>query len=321
MRRLLSKIRGRRRNIVSNQEGNKRVSRLARHRLRNLVESALLIAAMALIVGLCAWALWGAESLLWGVIGAFFALLLTPAIAPGLILSLYGATPLSPEEMPDIHSVLEELSRRAKLPTVPSICYVPSRSVNAFAVGNREAAAIALTDGMLRTLNLRELTNVLAHEVGHIANNDLWIMGLADMMSRMMTVMSYLSFLLLTLNMPLVLTGQVVIPWLFILLLMFGPTIMSFLQLALSRSREFDADLSAAILTGDPRGLASALAKLERQGRLWENLFLPQQSIPDPSLLRTHPPTEERIRRLIDLAERPPGLSCLDRLPRSSPFA
>ncbi|MYZ49328.1 peptidase M48 [Rhizobiales bacterium L72] len=291
------------------------MSRLARHRLRNLLESALLIATMALIVGLCTWTLWGAEGLLWGMIGAALALLLTPAIAPGIILSLYGARPLSPTEVPDIHNVLEELSRRAKLPTVPGLCYVPSRSVNAFAVGNREAAIIALTDGMLRTLNFRELANVLAHEVSHIANNDLWIMGLADMMSRMMTVMSYFGFLLLTLNLPLVLTGQIVIPWLLVLLLMFGPTIMSLLQLALSRSREFDADLSAAILTGDPRGLASALAKLERQGRLWENLFLPQQRIPDPSLLRTHPPTEERIRRLIDLDERPPTTAELARRP------
>jgi heat shock protein HtpX len=77
------------------------------------------------------------------------------------------------------------------------------------------------------------------------------------------------------------------------------------LQLALSRAREFDADLDAAGLTGDPRGLASALAKMERcESGFWERILFPGSRIPDPSLLRTHPPTEERIERLLSLAPR-----------------
>jgi heat shock protein HtpX len=80
--------------------------------------------------------------------------------------------------------------------------------------------------------------------------------------------------------------------------------VVSLLQLALSRAREYDADLDAAGLTGDPRGLASALARLERrQGRYWEEILLPGRRMPDPSLLRTHPPTAERIRRLLALLE------------------
>ena len=86
-----------------------------------------------------------------------------------------------------------------------------------------------------------------------------------------------------------------------------APTLVSLLQLALSRSREFDADLSAAELTGDPMGLASALAKLERRtGRFWEDMIFPGRRIPDPSLLRTHPRTEDRIARLSALAPREP---------------
>jgi heat shock protein HtpX len=92
------------------------------------------------------------------------------------------------------------------------------------------------------------------------------------------------------------------VPWLAILLLVFAPTIGGLLQLALSRAREYDADLDAAGLTGDPEGLASALMTLERrQGRLWEGLFLPGSRLPDPSLLRTHPRTEDRVERLLRL--------------------
>ena len=90
--------------------------------------------------------------------------------------------------------------------------------------------------------------------------------------------------------------------WLLIALLVLSPTIASLLQLALSRTREYDADLDAAGLTGDPRGLASALEKLERyQGGLFETLLLPGRRVPQPSLLRTHPPTRDRIARLLAL--------------------
>jgi len=106
---------------------------------------------------------------------------------------------------------------------------------------------------------------------------------------------------------PAFLGAGVQIPWLGLLLLVFAPTIGGLLQLGLSRTREYDADLEGAALTGDPEGLASALLTLERkQGNLWEGLF-PGGRIPDPSLLRTHPRTEDRIRRLISLA--PSGVS------------
>ncbi|MDA4630974.1 M48 family metalloprotease, partial [Escherichia coli] len=89
------------------------------------------------------------------------------------------------------------------------------------------------------------------------------------------------------------------VPWLGVLVLLVAPTIGGLLQMALSRTREFDADLGASLLTGDPDGLAQALTKLEKaQGRLWENLILPGGRIPDPSILRTHPLTETRVARL-----------------------
>jgi heat shock protein HtpX len=98
------------------------------------------------------------------------------------------------------------------------------------------------------------------------------------------------------------LAGMAVVPWSVVLLLVFSPTLMALLQLALSRAREFDADLGAVRLTGDPEALISALRKLERRtGRFWEEILLPGRRIPEPSLLRTHPPTEARIARLREL--------------------
>ncbi|WP_227272060.1 M48 family metalloprotease [Roseobacter weihaiensis] len=103
-------------------------------------------------------------------------------------------------------------------------------------------------------------------------------------------------------------------PWIVPILLVVSPTIMALLRLALSRTREYDADRGGAELTGDPAGLASALLKLERRtGRFWEEMILPGRRIPDPSLLRTHPPTEERVRRLQELTGK--ALSSAERGP------
>lgn len=278
------------------------------HKLRNLAHSVFLILGMALIAGACAWTLWGLDGVIWAFVGVAVAMFVSPSIPPGLVLRLYQARPLGPAALPEGHAVLREISRRAGLSAVPGLYYVPSSLLNAFAVGGPQSAAITITDGILRTLTLRELAGVLAHEVSHIANNDLWIMNLADVMSRATSILSYLGMFLLLLNVPLVMAGAVTVPWLLVALLVFAPTLMALLQLALSRAREFDADLDSARLTGDPAGLASALAKLERfRGRFWEDILLPGRRIPEPSLLRTHPPTDERIRRLLELSEPAPA--------------
>jgi len=274
----------------------------SRHKLRNLLHSAVLILGMTLIVSLCLWVLWGGEAVLWGLAGAVVAMALSPSVPPGVVLSLYRALPLGRAELPEVHAALAQLSQRAGLPRAPRLYYLPSSMLNAFSLGNRASAAIAVTDGMLHSLTLRELVGVLAHEVSHIAAGDLWIMNMADVLSRLTTLMSYVGLFLLLLNLPLILLGQVVVPWLLVLLLLLAPSLMSLLQLALSRTREYDADLEAARLSGDPEGLASALVKLEkRQGRFWESVLVPGRRVPDPSLLRTHPPTMERVRRLMEL--------------------
>jgi heat shock protein HtpX len=178
--------------------------------------------------------------------------------------------------------------------------------LNGFAVGRPGDAVIALTDGLLRSMTLRELAGVLAHETSHIRNNDLWLMGLADLVGRLTRLMTLAGLLLLILALPMWWAGVSNLPWLVIPLLLFAPQLTTLFELALSRAREFEADLDAAGLTGDPAGLASALAKLERAQRSpWERLLLPGYRLPEPSLLRSHPATEQRIARLRALEAAP----------------
>jgi heat shock protein HtpX len=290
-----------------------------RHRAINLIQTVSLAGGMGLIAWVVLSALTGPGLALAIVAGAIAGLLVAPTLPQRVLLQAYGARPLTARDFPQGVEILTELARRAELPRVPSFYYVPSRLPNAFAIGSAEDSAVCMSDGLLRLLDRREFTGVMAHEVSHIANRDLWIMGLADTMSRVVSLASWIGQLMLLINLPLVLAGEAHIPWHVPLLLIFSPTIMALLQLALSRTREFDADRGAAELTGDPGGLASALLKLERRtGRFWEDIFLPGRRIPEPSLLRTHPPTEDRVARLREIAEaqrRPPIPPARLRLP------
>ncbi|MEM1376865.1 MAG: M48 family metalloprotease, partial [Pseudomonadota bacterium] len=127
-------------------------------------------------------------------------------------------------------------------------------------------------------------------------NEDIKVMSIADMVSRFTSTLSIMGIIAIFFN----ISGFFgTIPWLGILAMMFAPTIGSLLQMALSRTREFDADFGAALLTGDPDGLSSALHKLEAwQKRKLEAMALPVGRLNQPSMLRSHPPTEQRVERL-----------------------
>lgn len=276
------------------------------HKLTNLVHSLLLLGGMAGLLGVLGWMIAGPSGVMWTVLLGILSLLFAPRVSPHLVLRLYGARRLSPATVPGLYQVLVELARRAELPRIPTLYYVPSRVLNAFTVGSRQDAAIAMTDGMFRALNLREATGVLAHELSHIRNNDTWVMGLADLVSRLISMLSLVGIILLVVSLPLMLFDGAPFPLFALLVLIVAPNLSALLQTALSRTREYDADLDAATLTGDPRGLAMALGKLERyQGGWLERLLFPGRRVPDPSVLRTHPPTEERIRRLLSLEREP----------------
>ncbi len=112
-------------------------------------------------------------------------MLLDPVAASALSLRLYRVRTLHPQQAHEMWALLRELPARAGLPATPVPHYVPSAVVNAFATGSKQEASIALTDGLLRSLSPRELAGVFAHEVAHIANEDLRVMGLADSVSRL----------------------------------------------------------------------------------------------------------------------------------------
>lgn len=277
--------------------------RRRQHKRRNLLHSLLLLGGMAGILFVSAWSLWGAEAALWAMLGGLLGFFLSPSVAPDWVMRAYRARPVDRSSFPEAAALVQELSRRAGLETVPRLHILPSATLNAFAVGSRRQAAIAVTAGLLRALDWREFAGVLAHELSHVRNNDLWLMGLADMMSRLTSLLASVGMLLAFISLPaLLLFGRAPVPLVTLIVLIAAPMVGSLLQLALSRAREFDADLEAATLTRDPAGLASALGKLDRyQGRYWEEILLPGRRMPEPSILRTHPPTEERVERLLSL--------------------
>ncbi len=268
------------------------------------MQSASILILMAAILGGIGWLIGGMTGLLWTAVIGMVLFVFTPKISPGVVLRMYNASPIQENELPGLYHLLKALSRKAGLEYVPGIYYVPSRVMNAFSVGSQDNAAIALSDGLLRSMSRREIAGILAHELNHIRHNDLWIMQMADNMSRITHSMSMVGQVMLLLFLPFYFAAGTSIPWLIILFLMVAPLVSMLLQLALSRTREYDADLGALQITGDPEGLASALKKLEvYQKKLIDLLIMPGRKNPDPSLLRSHPHTEKRLERLYKLGE------------------
>ena len=275
-----------------------------RRKVRNAAQAALLLGGMVAILAVLAWLLFGMAGLLWALLIGTVVLALRPNVAPQWVLSMYGAHPLPHAVAPELHHYVRALADRAGLAATPGLYYIASPMANAFAVGTRDDAVLAVTDGLLRRLSSRELVGVLAHETSHIRADDLWIMNLSDTLGRLTHALAYSGLILLVVALPLT-AGGTLSPLRLAVILTAVPTLVTLLQLALSRSREYDADLEAAALTGDPQGLASALEQLERsEGRIWERVMIPHQRAPDPLLLRTHPPTAERARRLRELIPR-----------------
>lgn len=297
-----------------------------RNRAVNMLQTWLLGAGSLLLLGVTAWVFAGSTGILYALVFGAISMWAVRRISPQMVLSMYKARQVTPADFPAGFRIVEELARRAELPAVPKLYVIPSKMMNAFAVGRRGDAAIAVTDALARNLTPRELAGVLAHEISHIAHEDVKVMAFADMVSRFTSFMSTVGLVSLLFNLFGFAGGfSTQVPWLAVLVLLAAPTVGGLLQMALSRTREFDADLGAASLTGDPDGLASALTKLERaQGRVWENILLPSGRIPDPSVLRTHPLTADRVARLkaLKTAEMPDELVAaapgLPRTPRPS---
>jgi heat shock protein HtpX len=269
-----------------------------RHGFNNMLHTVLLVIGTGLLMGVLAYMIFGWLGLVIAVVFGMIGIMSLGRTSPKMVLGLYKARPLEQHEAPELHRIMQQLAERAELPAVPKLYYVPTKMLNAFAVGKPEDSAVAVTDGLLRIMNIRQLSGILGHEVAHIMNGDLRVMGLADVLNRITSFISNAGLI----GVPLVFGTGLDIPLLAPILMIGAPFIGGLLQMGLSRAREYDADLDGAILTGDPEGLASALQVLEQQQqRNWEGMVLPGSRMPQPSLMRTHPKTEERIKRLMAL--------------------
>ncbi len=205
--------------------------------------------------------------------------------------------PIHPMESRLLYSMIEKLAQKAGLQQTPYLFLDYGQEMNAYTIADKEKAAIVISNGLLENLDRREIYGVLAHEIAHLKNNDIRRMLAVEQIRRMTGYMAMLGQILLILNLPLMLFNQVIIPWSLVLFLMGAPFVSMLIQVALSRNREFQADLEAADLSGDPLGLASALQKIYRQNNQLIRFYAPYlREIPE--LLRTHPATKQRIQKL-----------------------
>ena len=248
-----------------------------------------------------------AASIVFGLTGAVWLLAVSAAILSlrdqiplQTILRIRGASPVSPFEAPALHGIVAELAARANLLQVPALYYVPSRRPEAFTVAAGDVSAIALSQGLVDLLDRDELTAVLAHEVSHVRAGDTSVLTFMHSLRQFTSTIALFGLAIAGFGFIGLLPP--VSPLAPLLLVIPGASMA--MAMAVSRTREFDADMGAAGLVGDPRSLARALWKLDRveRGPLG-GLGVPLESM-IPRSLRTHPPTRERVERLLALVPR-----------------
>ncbi len=278
------------------------------------IKTALLLGLMTALILVVGRALGGNAGL---VIAFFLALVMNVGsywFSDRIVLSMYRARELAPHDAPGLHAMVAELAANAGLPK-PRIYLIPQEAPNAFATGrNPEHGVVAVTSGIMSMLSTDELRGVLSHELGHIKHRDILVQSVAAVMGGAVMMMANM------LQWAAIFGGgrgdddEGANPLAAIALAILAPLAASLIQMAISRSREFMADAAGAQISGKPLALASALSKLETYGRqipmranpATENMFIvsPFSGKRAANWFSTHPPTEERIRRLRDMAGR-----------------
>ena len=222
-----------------------------------------------------------------------------------LVLRMYRAREVSREEAPELWAVVENLARRAGLP-MPRVAIIPGAQPNAFATGRDPGhAVVAATEGILRILDRDELEGVMAHELAHVRHRDMLISSVAATLAGAIMVLARFGLFFGGGDRD---RGGGALA---ILLVVLAPLAAMIVQAAISRSREFAADEGGAEISGKPRALASALQKLEATARrvpLQGNPATAHMFIVHPfrgggftKMFSTHPPTEERVARLLEM--------------------
>jgi len=269
----------------------------------NTFKTAFLLTAMTLLLMAIGRAFGGENGMLLALGIAAVTNFIAYFYSDKIALATYRAQPVSRQELPRVYDVVERLSQKIGIPT-PKIYVIPTDSPNAFATGRNPAhASVAVTKGILGLLNDEELEGVLAHELGHVNNRDILISSIAATLAGAVTFLSRFGFFFGG-NREDRQGGGIGA----LLMLILAPFAAMLIQLAVSRSREYQADATGAHYTGNPYALASALAKLDAYSKRVPMLATPSTAhlfIIQPflgmsfgSLFSTHPPIAKRIERL-----------------------
>lgn len=278
----------------------------------NTLRTGLLLTALTALFVFVGQAVGGSSGAMFAFIFALIMNFGAYWFSDKLVLAMYRAKPITPHDAPRLYAMVEDLATKANMP-MPKLYIIPSQSPNAFATGrNKSHAVVAVTQGILSLLDEEELRGVLAHEISHVDNHDMLVGSIAA------TLAGAISMLAMMARWGAMFGGYGgrdrddnggAIGLLAAAIV--APIAAMLIQLAVSRSREYGADASGARLVGRPDGLANALAKLERGAQLRPMQANPASAhlfIVNPlrgksiwKLFSTHPPIEERIRRLREM--------------------
>ena len=277
----------------------------------NYVRTGMLLAALTALFLAVGFVIGGQAGMLFAFVLALAMNLFAYWNSDRMVLGMYGAHEVDARTAPEFHAMVADLAGRAGLP-MPRLFIIDSEQPNAFATGrNPEHAAVAATTGLLRRLAPDEVAGVIAHELGHVKNRDTLTMTITATIAGAIGMLANFAFFFggsNNRNNPLGLVGTIA-------LMVLAPLAAALVQCAISRSREFAADQAGAEISGRPLWLASALHKIEHAAEAIANepaernpatahMFIinPLHAGMLGGLFSTHPPTEERIARLRDMA-------------------
>ncbi len=278
----------------------------------NHTKTFLLISALTALAGGVGYVFGGMEwafgaIVVMGLVNFFMFL-----VSDQVVLAMHRGRLVGPRELPWLHEIVERLARRAGIPK-PSLYIVEDPAPNAFATGRSPSSGVvAVTTGLLDLCDQREIEGVLAHEIAHIVHRDMLISTIAATLAGAISMLANLAgYMLLFAGRTSDEDGPN--PLAMLVFMVFAPLVAALIQMAISRTREYEADRLGAELAGTPRGLASALAKLggyhaRRPARHADpalaHLYIAMPRVRGglESLFSTHPPIEERIRRLMAMA-------------------
>jgi len=274
----------------------------------NAFKTALLLTVLTLLLLFLGRAFGGQQGMLIALIFAAVMNFVSYFFSDKIALAMYRAQPVTREDLPRVYGVVERLTQRVGIP-MPKIYVIPTDSPNAFATGrNPSHASVAVTQAILNLLNDEELEGVLAHELGHVRNRDILISSIAATIAGAITYLAQMG------KFAMIFGGMNRDDrdrgggFAALLMLILAPIAAMLIQLAVSRSREYEADSTGAHFTGNPYALASALSKLDTYSRRIPMVATPSTAhlfIIQPllgmnfgSLFSTHPPIAKRIERL-----------------------